>query len=208
MNNMPETISSETDETSDEVADIKNAMRICRKRQSAFQGVISDKNTDKNEDCREKEAAQHQSIALLKKKHCETIIQLEKRCMALEEELNYTKKVLKTKEKNLHEESHLVDLKVQAIDVQYKEAYGKMKKVLSTNNKAIKAEISKLYYILSMLERNTQHGRHVTLSETNVGLLLKLRSGLENIDCASEDPDKRKARSSIDDLDGEVRDVS
>jgi DNA-binding ferritin-like protein (Dps family) len=125
--------------------------------------------------------------------------------MAVEEELNYTKKILKTKEKNLQEESHLVDLKVQAIDAEYKQSYGEMKKILSKNNKSVKLEVSKLFYVLSMIEQNTMHGRHLTLSETNVGLLLKLRSGLEDINSACADPDKPPSTSSSD---GPVSEVS
>jgi hypothetical protein len=190
---------NETDETSDEVSDIKNAMRICCTRQKAFEGALS-KQKESLED-REQEPEQSQSIILLKKQHCEDIIKLEKRCLALEDELNYTNKILKTKEKNLQEESHLVDLKVQAIDAEYKQSYGAMKKTLSKNNKTIKSEVSKLFYVVSMIERNTLHGRHLTLSETNVGLLLKLRSGLEDINRACGDPDKRNKNlaSSIDD---------
>lgn len=190
---------NETDDTSDEVSDIKNAMRMCRTRQRAFQSALSSDNTSKTKekvsDCREQEQEQSVSLTLLKKQHCSAIIKLEKRCIALEEELNYTKKMLKAKDKSLEEESHLVDLKVQAIDAEYKQSYGEMKKILTKNNKTVKHEVSKLFYVLSMIERNTLHGRHLTLSETNVGLLLKMRSGLEDINNCCDDPDKNKNSS-------------
>lgn len=180
---------SETDETSDEVSDIKNAMRLCHMRQKSFKNTIaSQKNRVDNNDGDQDQAHSQTSITLLKKQHCELVLKLEKRCLALEDELNYTKKVLKTKEKNLLEESHVVDLKVQAIDAEYKQSYGDMKKTLTRNSKSIKSVVLNLFYLLSMLERNTLHGRHLTLSETNVGLLLKLRSGLECIQNACDAP--------------------
>jgi len=193
---------NETDDTSDEVSDIKNAMRVCRTRQRAFQGAASSsksRTTDDAKDNREHEQEQSQTLTLLKKQHCGDLIKLEKRCMALEEELNYTKKILKTKEKNREEESHLVDLKVQAIDAEYKQSYGEMKKILTKNNQSIRREVSKLFYVLTMIERNTLHGRHLTLSETNVGLLLKLRSGLEDINSACDDPGSSNTMLSSDD---------
>lgn len=193
---------NESDDTSDEVSDIKNAMRVCRTRQRAFQSsTLSSKNgaKDSADENHKQTQEQSQTLNLLKKQHCEAIIKLEKRCMVLDEELNYTKKILKTKEKSLEEESTLVDLKVQAIDAEYQQSYGEMKKILTKNNRSIRHEVSKLFYVLSMIERNTLHGRHLTLSETNVGLLLKLRSGLEDICSACDVPNKSDTTSSLED---------
>mmetsp|Transcript_985 Transcript_985/g.2125 ORF Transcript_985/g.2125 Transcript_985/m.2125 type:complete len:423 (+) Transcript_985:61-1329(+) len=190
----------ESDERHDEISEIKSAMRLCRTRQRAFQSALDRKAETRDELDEEQTSSQSRSLCLLKKQHCESIIKLEKRCMALEEELNYTKKLLKSKERNLQEESALVELKVKAIDAEYKQSFGEMKKALNKNENTVKSEVSKLFYLLSMLERNTLHGRHLAKSETNVGLLLKLRSSLDVISTACRNPSSLPSSDQVDEL--------
>lgn len=187
----------------DEVRHIRRALQRsgARQRERALALRLRDEDQGGEQQQEGGQGQAGQSFALLKKQHSESVVKLEKRCMALEDELNYTKKVLKSKDKHLQEESALVELKVQAIDAEYKQSYGALKKNMFKNGKTIKSEVSKMFYLLSMLEQNTLHGRHLTLSETNVGLLLKLRSSLDDINKACSPLDSKS-----NDVDDDVSD--
>lgn len=182
----------DSDDTADEVAGIRRAMQLCqsRSRSLAVTNATSTGDTPPVDDA-------STSFSLMKKQHEKIVASLEKRCSALEDELNYTKKVLKAKENSLKKESDLIELKVQAIETEYKQHYKDMKKKLILNNEAVKTEASKLHHVLDMIERNTLHGRHFAMSETNVGLLMKLRTGLNAINkaagCADTDFESRNS---------------
>ena len=92
------TSDDDTEDSNDEISEIKNAMRICRTRQKAFHDALGEENKHVI-DTKENEVENSQIYRSLKKQHCEAIVKLEKKCMALEDELNYTKKILKTKRK-------------------------------------------------------------------------------------------------------------
>lgn len=114
-------------------------------------------------------------------KYVVEIDRLEQLVMARDEELKYTKRIMKKKEDSQEETTKSFNLKIKAIEEELKESFATAYKNMSDKNKLIEIECNSLLHNLTALERSTMHGHHVVPTKVNIGLMLKTKDSAERI---------------------------
>jgi hypothetical protein len=79
----------------------------------------------------------------------------------------------------LEESAKLLNLKSKAIEVELQQSFENSHKSLIHKQRIIDFEVSKLIPLILAIERNSMHGRHLIPSETNVGIILKMKETME-----------------------------
>ena len=98
-----------------------------------------------------------------------------------DDEINYLDKKIRTNEYSIHEMKKINEFKMKTAMETLKEKLDKVQHLFTEKHKTVEVECDQLLQLVSALERHSQHGLHAMNSRTGVGLLLKLREGLESL---------------------------
>jgi len=74
-----------------------------------------------------------------------------------------------------------VELKSKVASQSLRQSLTSLEKSSEDRGRLAKAECDRLLRLVSGLEKHTMHGHHLVASRTTVGLLLKIRHGLDNL---------------------------
>jgi molecular chaperone GrpE (heat shock protein) len=101
--------------------------------------------------------------------------QLEAQLALRNQEIQFLTKKITRYERALEDSKNLFDHKVKAIEREFNDSYQDYRKSLDQKYNRILSGLSQLLPLVETLERSSLHGRHFVSSETNMGILMKLK---------------------------------
>lgn len=91
------------------------------------------------------------------------------------QEIEFLKTKLNQMDRNRDESRKLFDKKVKAIEEEMKESLNETIHKLSENHSGIYSGLNHLLPLIETIERSSLHGRHFVPSETNLGIVVKMK---------------------------------
>eukprot|EP01041_Mallomonas_annulata_P009759 gene9759-20294_t len=165
-------ISLSDSDARDEVAQIKHAMKVAKARQAA---IGAGNRADLFELQQLKTICDDQSTEIINLKQQLTDKDLELR------ECKYEWKMLKDEIKSINNAKRLEDRKGVTAITTLKTTLEAVEKAVNEQQRTLINESSRILRLVAGLEKHTLHGLHIVASRTAVGLLLKIRQGVEGM---------------------------
>ena len=91
------------------------------------------------------------------------------------QETQFLTKKITQYERALEDSRNFSAHKIKAVEKEFNESYQDYRKSLAQRHNRILSGLSQLLLLVETLERSSLHGRHFVSSETNVGILMKLK---------------------------------
>jgi hypothetical protein len=102
--------------------------------------------------------------------------QLEAQLALKTQEIQFLTKKISQYERTIEDSKNLFARKVKAIEREFHDSFQDFQKSFAQKHNRILSGLSQLLLLVETLERSSLHGRHFVSSETNMGVLLKLKS--------------------------------